>query len=351
MKNEKYIPLNEDDDTDSNYSDNDLFKIKRREKLESKKKLLDVTLLKIISEDIEKKIDREDDKNNNNNNYYNYKNDKDKDNNYKGKFCDDDYDSEITFDLNSNDNNNIDNDYNMEKNININNKKKISNKFEFNNDNENDNNNFKINKSKVGKRSNINLIDKKKYINIKGITFIENNNNYNNNKSPIKYNNNNNNSKENKNNLNKKSSKKLSIRNLMLFKKMTSEKLKQMFEIKKKKIDENDQKQINIKSENKADQILNMSLLGYNEMNEDDKCVNMENLKRVIRLRNIINGNFNDHTKRDVLIMRKDNYEEEMEKVMRFRKIGPPAFLKTNFKKDTELKFKMLGGKFFGCQV
>jgi hypothetical protein len=40
-----------------------------------------------------------------------------------------------------------------------------------------------------------------------------------------------------------------------------------MFEIKKKKIDKNNQKQINIKSENKADQILNMSLLGYNEMN------------------------------------------------------------------------------------
>ncbi len=36
----------------------------------------------------------------------------------------------------------------------------------------------------------------------------------------------------------------------------------------------------------------------------------MENLKRVIRLRNIKTGNFNDHTKRDVLIMRKDNYEE-----------------------------------------
>ena len=124
-----------------------------------------------------------------------------------------------------------------------------------------------------------------------------------------------------------------------------------MFELKKKKIDEKDQKQININSENKADHILNMSFGEYNIINEDDKCINMENLKRVIRLRSILKGKFDDHTKREVINMRKDNYEEEMEKVMRFRKIGPPAFLKTNFKKDTELKFKMLGGKFFGCQV
>lgn len=150
-------------------------------------------------------------------------------------------------------------------------------------------------------------------------------------------------------------SKKLELKNFL--NKLPLEKLQHIISSNKKKMEEKIRKEISMKSKLKADQILDISLNDYHEIEPrsgeriNQKNVNLENLTRVIRVRNILKGKHKkNENKRNFKKINKEE-EDEINKIIRFQKLGPPSFLKTNFKKETNLKFKMLGGKFFGCKV
>jgi hypothetical protein len=135
------------------------------------------------------------------------------------------------------------------------------------------------------------------------------------------------------------------------------DKLHELINIKKKKLKENIFKEIKVRSENKADQILEISLNDYSEIEQDvtertaNSNVNVKNLNRIIRVRNILKGRNRKNIDFKELDEEtdKDQFIEEFLKLSKFKKLGPPSFLKTNFKKNTMDKFKMLDGRFFGC--
>lgn len=162
----------------------------------------------------------------------------------------------------------------------------------------------------------------------------------------------------NENNLKKQSSSKSNLTNkINLIKNSSLERLQDLISAKKKKLENKVFENIKIRSVAKADQILDISLGDYLEIEQEDSDglpsnnVNLANLNRVIRVRNILKGKHkDDDEKREFQGMQKES-DEDILKVLRFQRLGPPSFLKTNFKKETEIKFKMLGGKFFGCQV
>lgn len=158
-------------------------------------------------------------------------------------------------------------------------------------------------------------------------------------------------SKNYENEVNKQSPKKIN-----LIKSLPLDKLQDLIKSKQKKLEEKIYEDIKIRSELKADQILDISLNDYSEIeleNSDripSSNVNMSNLNRVIRVRNILKGKHKDDDQHQYKGLNKEN-DDEIFKVLRLKKLGPPSFLKTNFKKETESKFRMLEGKFFGCQV
>ena len=122
-----------------------------------------------------------------------------------------------------------------------------------------------------------------------------------------------------------------------------------------KKFDEKVNEKINKISQIKADELLNISLNNYEEIDLNDNQgiptndLNYNNLNRIIRVRDILKGNYKNGATKEKINPKED--EEEMQKILRFQKLGPPSFLKTSFKKETMIKYKMLDGKFFGCKV
>jgi len=137
--------------------------------------------------------------------------------------------------------------------------------------------------------------------------------------------------------------------------KIKFDKMQKFIDSNKKKLEKNIEKEIKKNSENKADQILEISLNDYSNIEHDENVgslrnVNIKNLNRIIRVRNILKGKYHgEQYAKDNNSVKKET-DEEIEKIIRFTKLGPPSFLKTNFKKETNLKFKMLGGKYFGCK-
>jgi len=149
----------------------------------------------------------------------------------------------------------------------------------------------------------------------------------------------------------------LTKKKMTFIKNLPCEKLQDLINMKKKKLEGKICEEIKQRSELKADLLLDISLDDYTGIDKEENDgatlsnVNVNNLNRIIRVRNILKGRHkDDKEKRDYMDLHKDT-DEELLKIMRFQKLGPPSFLKTNFKKETNLKFKMLGGKFFGCQV
>jgi hypothetical protein len=151
-----------------------------------------------------------------------------------------------------------------------------------------------------------------------------------------------------------KSSESLLDKKINFIKNLPLEKLQDLINTKKKKLEDQMFEGIKLRSEIKADQILQISLNDYSDLYQDlsmeNNNVHIGNLKRVIRVRNILKGKHKKDQKKDRKKSEIEN-EDEFNKIIRFKKLGPPSFLKTNFKKETNTKFKMLSGKFFGCQV
>lgn len=69
-----------------------------------------------------------------------------------------------------------------------------------------------------------------------------------------------------------------------------------------------------------------------------------------MKLRNIIKNDIYDDfdycTNGKVQIIKKDT-EDRL--YMSMHKLGPPSFLKKNFKVETIKKYKIVNGKYFGC--
>lgn len=152
------------------------------------------------------------------------------------------------------------------------------------------------------------------------------------------------------------SSKSILNKKLNFIKNLPIEKMQELINTKKKKLEEQIQEGIKLRSEIKADQILEISLNDYSDLHRNDSDlmennVHIKNLNRVIRVRNILKGKPRNEKQKQSYNNRGDENEEEISKIIRFKKLGPPSFLKTNFKKETNMKFRMLEGKFFGCQV
>lgn len=144
---------------------------------------------------------------------------------------------------------------------------------------------------------------------------------------------------------------------LSFINKIPLDKIQDFIKSKKKKLDDKILDEIKVRSEAKADQILEISLNDYSQIEPEDSDrlignnVNLANLHRVIRVRNILKGRHKDDEQKLQYEGISKESDDELNKVLRFKKLGPPSFLKTNFKRETETKFKMLGGKFFGCKV
>lgn len=153
------------------------------------------------------------------------------------------------------------------------------------------------------------------------------------------------------------SSKCLLSKKISFIKNLPLEKLQELINTKKKKLENHIFEGIKMRSEIKADQILEISLNDYSDVFQDSSDeiegnnINVDNLHRVIRVRNILKGKHKDKEQKERYKKIDIENEDEINKIIRFRKLGPPSFLKTHFKKETNMKFKMLGGKFFGCQV
>jgi len=149
------------------------------------------------------------------------------------------------------------------------------------------------------------------------------------------------------------SSKSYLSKKLNFIKHLPLEKLQDLIKTKKKKLEDQIFEGIKIRSELKADQILDISLNDYSEINEDisdrigSRNINVDNLKRVIRVRNIIKGKYKNPQEKESF----NPIEDEINKITTFKNLGPPSFLKINFKKETNMKYRILAGKFFGCQV
>jgi len=152
------------------------------------------------------------------------------------------------------------------------------------------------------------------------------------------------------------SSQSLLDKKIKFIKNLPLEKLQDLINSKKKKLEDQMFEGIKLHSEIKADQILQISLNDYSDLYQDlsmeNNNVHIGNLKRVIRVRNILKGKHKEDKQKNRKKSEIENEnEDEFNKIIRFKKLGPPSFLKTNFKKETNTKFKMLSGKFFGCQV
>lgn len=96
--------------------------------------------------------------------------------------------------------------------------------------------------------------------------------------------------------------------------------------------------------------------IDFDEENQMKKCVYKKNLQRVIRLRNIMKKSINPLNKfmgaEDM-----DNFNklkqdsEDIGLIKSFNRLGPPSFMKKQFKKTTVEKYKSVNGKYFGVLV
>jgi hypothetical protein len=75
------------------------------------------------------------------------------------------------------------------------------------------------------------------------------------------------------------------------------------------------------------------------------------NLKRIIKLRNILKYKVEDENLAvlDINKFKAQTKENEKQAILALQSLGPPSFIKKKFKSSTYEKFKMLSGKYFGC--
>ena len=83
--------------------------------------------------------------------------------------------------------------------------------------------------------------------------------------------------------------------------------------------------------------------------------INRKNMERIIRVRSIMKtGTDVDNNNlgiEDMDKFKKHRHKLEQELSLALKHMGPPSFLKTNFKISTIEKYKVVNGKFFGCKV
>lgn len=128
-----------------------------------------------------------------------------------------------------------------------------------------------------------------------------------------------------------------------------------------KKDFENRQKnKIKANSRKMVELLENISDPEYEDITNPDcrnpiKLIHDNNLKRVIRVRNIIKHR--DDLQDDSFGMKNMNrfkdtkrkFDSEVAKTL--SNLGPPSFLKTKFKNSTIESYKIAHGKYFGCSV
>lgn len=128
-----------------------------------------------------------------------------------------------------------------------------------------------------------------------------------------------------------------------------------------RKLEEKHRERVKENSKKVGDMIENISNDEYEDVNAEDKPlkssnpVNIKNLERVIRVRNIIRKKIdleNDFLGiQDITKFKENRRENDNELMMTLKSLGPPSFLKTRFRNKTIEKYKIVNGKYFGCMV
>jgi hypothetical protein len=95
----------------------------------------------------------------------------------------------------------------------------------------------------------------------------------------------------------------------------------------------------------------------YEEIDQEKEVlssniINRKNLNRIVRVRNIVKKKYDplqDYLgMEDIQKFKDDRRNNDNELIITLKHLGPPAFLKTKFKKRTIEKFKVVRGKYFG---
>lgn len=81
--------------------------------------------------------------------------------------------------------------------------------------------------------------------------------------------------------------------------------------------------------------------------------ISQKNLDRIIRVRNIVKTGkdlLNDNLGiEDLKKFKEQRRQNDQELLLALKSLGPPSFLKTQFKTTTISKYNVVNGKFFGC--
>jgi hypothetical protein len=75
------------------------------------------------------------------------------------------------------------------------------------------------------------------------------------------------------------------------------------------------------------------------------------NLKRIIKLRNILKYKVEDENLAiiDIKKFKDETKDNEKQAILALQSLGPPSFIKKKFPSKTYDKFKRLSGRYFGC--
>ena len=131
------------------------------------------------------------------------------------------------------------------------------------------------------------------------------------------------------------------------------------YQLYKKEYNEKINKEIKKRSKNYANVIFSMDCEEYENVNEKEKVydstkglISYRNLKRVIRLINIQKNHDDDEKQGKIKItpnqIRKDREQNAEKIILALNFLGPPKYIKSNFKGITLRKFQSVSGNFFG---
>ena len=98
-----------------------------------------------------------------------------------------------------------------------------------------------------------------------------------------------------------------------------------------------------------------MGMPDYEDLELRGELFNQKNLKRIIRVRNILKNRVdyeNDHLNiENPNFLRDQNFEIDEKISKASLRSKPPSFLKSNFKGRTMHRWKCVNGQYFGCIV
>ncbi len=131
------------------------------------------------------------------------------------------------------------------------------------------------------------------------------------------------------------------------------------YQLYKKEYNEKINKEIKKRSKNYANVIFSMDCEEYENVNEKEKVydstnglVSYRNLKRVVRLINIQKNGDDDEKQGKIKItpnqIRKEKEKNAEKIILALNFLGPPKYIKSNFKGITLRKFQSVSGNFFG---